>query len=74
MVGDFLRDYGLKESYISFLEKVALKIVKFALDVNWYIAKPWIPDRFDDELKGIAEGSNYSYKDLRRINMFPELT
>lgn len=44
--------------------------------MNWDVAYPYIPSRFEEELKGIAECSNgvIDYMSLRRINMMPELT
>lgn len=62
------------------------------LDLNWYVAKKYTPERFDEEIRvifnfflfffnffiyniqAIAEGSNFNYVTLRRLNMFPELT
>jgi len=46
------------------------------LDLNYQIALPYIPQRFIDEVKGIADGSNglVSEQLLIRINMVPELT
>jgi hypothetical protein len=45
------------------------------LDLNYEIAEPYIPQRFVDELQGIADGSNnlVNHTLLRRINMLPEL-
>jgi len=48
----------------------------YLLDLNWQIALPFIPQRFQDELNGIADGSNGQVDiiNLRRANMIPELT
>jgi len=45
------------------------------LDENYEIAEQWIPQRFKDELQGIADGSGgkVDFELLRRINMLPEL-
>jgi len=33
-------------------------IAFYLVDLNWQIALPYIPQRFVDELNGIADGSN----------------
>jgi hypothetical protein len=52
-----------------------LKIFNFLLDINYYVTYPYAPSRFDEELKGMADGSNnlFTYQELRRINFIPEL-
>ena len=39
------------------------------------VAAAYTPQRFVDEMKGMADGSNgaISYADIRRANMIPEL-
>jgi hypothetical protein len=48
----------------------------YLLDLNYQIALPYIPQRFIDEVKGIADGSNGTVSEqmLIRANMLPELT
>jgi len=54
---------------------LAIAIVKFALDINWWAAQKHVPKRYKDEMRGMADGHHRAiFKDLRRINMFPELT
>lgn len=59
---------------MSLLGKAGIGIVKGLLDLNWYIAKPYTPKRYKQEMKGMAKGSGESYINIRRLNMFPELT
>lgn len=33
----------------------------------------YTPDRFKDEIRGLAEGASVSEKDVIRLNMLPEL-
>ncbi len=48
---------------------------KFLLDVDYYVTYPYSPSRFEEEMKGMADGANnlFEYKDLRRMNFIPEL-
>ena len=55
------------------LGKSAVSIVKKLLDVNYLITKKYTPQRWDDEMKGIAKGSGVPTKTWRRINLIPEL-
>lgn len=75
-LGTFLRQYGVPESIIKKVQDTALNLANWALDLNWKIAEPFTPARYDEEMKGIADGSGgkVDYLKLRRINMFPELT
>ncbi len=34
---------------------------------------PFIPSRYLEEMRGIAEGSNSSFEDIVRLNLFPEM-
>ena len=57
-------------------EKIVLPIFIELLDINWSIAKKYVPKRFEDEMRGVADGSggHVDYLTLRRVNMVPELT
>jgi hypothetical protein len=46
------------------------------LDINYYVASPFTPQRYLDEMKGMADGSKgvIDYTLLRRINFLPELS
>ena len=48
-------------------------ITKHLLDLNYIITKKFTPQRWDDEMKGIAKGSGIPVKTWRRINLVPEL-
>jgi hypothetical protein len=52
------------------------QVLYFLLDLNYQITLPFIPQRFIDEFKGIADGSNGKVSEsmLIRANMLPELT
>lgn len=71
-----LSDIGFPESIIQSLFPTALKLFNWVLDLNWWIAEPYTPRRYDEEMRAIALGSNgkVDYETLRRINMIPELT
>lgn len=43
------------------------------LDLNYLITKKFTPQRWEDEFKGVADGSGQSIKTWRRINLLPEL-
>lgn len=60
--------------FAKLLSKAGLSIIKGLLDLNWYIALPYTPARYEQEMKGISKSSGYSYLNIRRLNMFPELT
>jgi hypothetical protein len=64
----------LPKFLVNFLDRTAIGILKALLDLNWYIAKPYTPKRYAEEMKGMAKGSGESYLEIRRLNMFPELT
>lgn len=51
-------------------------LIFFLLDWNYQIALPFIPQRYIDEIKGMADGSNGLISELFlwRGNMVPELT
>jgi len=51
----------------------AFEVLRGVLDLNYLITKPFTPIRYDREMKGMALGSGVSYKDIRRLNLFPEL-
>lgn len=41
------------------------------LDAAWISVEPYINDRFKDELKGLADGSEVSWDELKRAHMIP---
>ena len=51
-------------------------VFEMLLDLNYQVALPYIPQRYIDELHGMADGSNglFSFDDIKNINMLPELT
>jgi isopenicillin-N N-acyltransferase-like protein len=48
-------------------------LVKRLLDLNYIITKKFTPQRWEDEMKGIAKGSGVPVKTWRRLSMLPEL-
>lgn len=58
---------------VNLLTPAALSVLEGLLDLNYYIAEPYIPRRFPQEMKGISKGADFSYLTIRRLNMFPEL-
>jgi len=77
MVVDFLDNFSVpKIASIALYRKAVLPLAFWVLDLNWKIALPYIPQRFIDEMQGIADGSEgkIDYDILRRINMIPEIT
>lgn len=76
-VVSFLSDYGVPSAIsIAIYHKYLLPIAYWALDLNWKVAFPYVPQRYIDEMEGIVDGSD-GHVDadlLRRINMIPELT
>jgi hypothetical protein len=60
---------------IDYIWEKGLPVAFTVLDWNFNIARPYIPQRYIDEMQGIADGSNGTVDGnlLRRINMIPEL-
>lgn len=44
-----------------------------ALEFTAALTKPYTPQRFVDEMKGLADAINMSYDEVVRVQMFPEL-
>ena len=67
--------YGVPSYLVDYIYTKVEPIIFEALDLNWNIALPFIPQRYIDELKGIADGTNgtVSEANIRRANMLPEL-
>lgn len=70
------KDYNLPETVITILSKIFFPVLDFLLDLNWYVALPYTPARYDEEFNGISDGSAglISAQEVRRVNMIPELT
>lgn len=47
--------------------------VPLALDWTYEMTKPYTPKHYDDELAGLAAGARINLRELRRLNMIPEL-
>lgn len=57
-----------------FLAEIIAKYgLHFALDLNYEITKKYTPERYDQELHGLADGSGIDVKQFRRLNLLPEL-
>jgi hypothetical protein len=48
--------------------------IAFALDWNIGVTKPFTPQSYYDEIRGIADAAGMDYQTLLRLNMFPEIT
>ncbi len=72
----FLSKLGLSQFIMDLIWGQIDQLVFYLLDINYQIALPYIPQRFIDEIKGIADGSNGTVSEqmLIRANMLPELT
>lgn len=75
-VYEFLSKLGVPTLMIDYVYNQLEPFVFYLLDLNWQIVQPYTPQRFVDEIKGIADGSNGTVSEtlLRRANMLPELT
>jgi isopenicillin-N N-acyltransferase-like protein len=47
--------------------------VQFALELTWNATKPFTPQRYVDEMQGIADGALVNVQDIFNINMIAEL-
>ena len=72
----FLSKLGLSQFIMDLLWGQIEQLGFYLLDLNYQIALPYIPQRFIDEIKGIADGSNGTVSEqmIIRANMLPELT
>lgn len=68
---------NLTEAVLSFnSERAQEKMEKFyagSIEAALERTTPFTPERFFEELRGMAEGSGVPYKDLQLANIFPEL-
>lgn len=55
-------------------EIIAKEGLHAALDLTHALTAKYTPARFEEELKGIADGSGIDIVQLRRLNLLPELT
>ncbi|MCX8064383.1 MAG: C45 family autoproteolytic acyltransferase/hydrolase [Candidatus Hydrogenedentes bacterium] len=53
------------------LPKVASKLI---LDIAWRLCSPHIPQRYQRELEGVADGAEVSLQELRRIHVVSVIT
>lgn len=53
---------------------VADKAMDTALDLTYYITKPFTNNKYYQEMKGIADASGVDFKLIRRVHMIGELT
>ena len=66
------------EKYLPFMPKwlidfVAKHGIPEALDLTYNMTRPFTPQHFIDEIRGMAAGSGVSYNLITRLNMLPEL-
>ena len=72
---DLLPQFNISSEIADLLDDDQLmQIANIAMDLNWKIASPFIPDRFVDEIAGISAGSGIDESIIRRANMLPEMT
>jgi hypothetical protein len=70
-----MEEFGVPMKLLSILDQgILLRIAQLMMDINWLVAKQWIPQRYEDELQGMAEGAGMDVQELRRMNILPELT
>jgi len=55
------------------LGKTAIKTILGVLDLNYLITKAYTPKRWDEEYRGIGDGSGIKASIWREINLIPEL-
>lgn len=53
--------------------KLGVGVAKKLLSVNYLITKKYTEKKWEEEFKGIADGSGVSVDDIRQINLIPEL-
>lgn len=53
------------------LPKIASKLI---LDITWRLCSPYIPQRYQRELEGVADGAGVSLQELRRIHVVSVIT
>jgi len=73
----YLYFYEQIGQYIKFLEpelqqKIEEEGVDIILEYVWVLARPHIPERYIEEMKGVAEGSGLPYKEIYQMAMIPE--
>ncbi len=44
-----------------------------ALELTYWMTKPYTPAHFFEELRGISDGAQIDYMELVRVQMLPEL-
>lgn len=60
--------------YVHFLKNLDFDtILQMALEDTAIATAPYTPKRYEDELKGMADGSGLDEGLIKRINLFPEL-
>ena len=75
IIHDLMEDFGVPQYILNLMDDwMYISIAHIALDINWKVALPYIPKRFDDEMAGMAAGSGIDVQTIRRANMLPELT
>jgi len=75
IIHDLMEDYGVPKYILDLLDdQMFISLAHIALDINWKVASPYIPQRFNDEIEGMAAGSGVDVATIRRANIMPELT
>lgn len=45
----------------------------YLLDLNYYVCASYTPERWNQEMLGLADATGVSIWDIRRVNLIPEL-
>lgn len=53
---------------------IGVQTFRGLIQLNWLVAQPYTPERFAEEMRGIADGSGYPYHTIVEANMLPETT
>jgi hypothetical protein len=77
---DQFYDYAYKQidKYLSDLPDFIRKAIEeggvyAALELTYFMTKPYTPPHFYEELRGISDGAQIDYMELVRVQMLPEL-
>lgn len=67
-------DYKIPKFFLDLVSTEVLYTFMGLLELNWLVAKPYVPARLIEEMYGIADGAGVRFEDILQANMLPELT
>jgi hypothetical protein len=75
MAAGFLTDIGAPDIMANYIGDLVVNLANYLLDLNYQVAAPYTPQRYIDEIQGMADGTNgkVDFIKLRRINFLPEI-